>query len=194
MIMGALFGKGVNMKDICFEPLKLDGAFIINHIYSQDNRGGSIKCFEKQLYARHGIVFELSETFVSVSRKNVIRGMHFQRNHPQAKLVSVLQGSVYDVIVDLRRESATFKQWVSVDLSSENHRALYIPRGFAHGFAALEEETIMLYQCDGEYDKESDTGIRFDDLDLGIKWPMESSMAICSERDLGLMSLREYLS
>ncbi len=185
--------KGEKVADIHFEPLKLKGAFVIGHIYNRDNRGGSIKCFEKQLYARHGIAFELSETFVSVSRKNVIRGMHFQRNHPQAKLVSVLQGRVYDVIVDLRRESATFKQWVSVELSSENHRALYIPQGFAHGFAALEDDTIMLYQIDGEYDRESDTGIRFDDPNLGIKWPFDASEAICSERDLGLMSFKEYL-
>lgn len=182
------------MADIHFESLKLKGAFVIDQIFNRDNRGGSIKCFEKQLYARRGIAFELSETFVSVSQKNVIRGLHFQSRHPQAKLVSVLQGRVYDVIVDLRRESATFKQWVSVELSSENHKALYIPRGFAHGFAALEDDTIMLYQIDGEYDKESDTGIRFDDPDLGIKWLFDASEAICSERDLGLMSLKEYLS
>ena len=171
------------MLDIQFEPLALEGAFVIAHIFNRDNRGGSIKCFEKQLYAEQGIAFELSETFVSVSKKNVIRGMHFQKNHPQAKLVSVLQGRVDDVIVDLRRESDTFQKWVSVELSSENHKALYIPRGFAHGFAALEEETIMLYQCDGEYDKESDTGLRFDDPDLGIKWPVKSSVCLLYTSD-----------
>lgn len=181
------------MAGIQFEPLILEGAFVINHIYNKDNRGGSIKCFEKQLYAEYGITFELSETFVSISKKNVIRGMHFQMYHLQAKLVSVLQGKVYDVIVDLRKKSPTFKKWTGVELSSENHKTLYIPRGFAHGFGALEDETIMLYQCDGKYDKESDTGIRFDDPDLGIEWPVEIKSAICSERDLNLMSLREYL-
>ena len=181
------------MANFYFEPLKLKGAYVFESFFSYDKRGENIKYYDKEIFDRCGIKIELSETFVSISKKNVIRGIHFQESHPQTKLVSVLQGKVYDVIVDLRTESTTFKQWIGVELSRENHKALYIPQGFGHGFAALEDETIMLYQLEGEYDKVSDMGIRFDDPDLGIDWPVASESIICSERDLRLMSLQEYV-
>ncbi len=95
--------------------------------------------------------------------------------------------------VDLRPRSRTFGKWVGVGLSAENHHALYIPRGFAHGFASLSDGTVMLYQCEGAYDRETDTGIRFDDPGLAIPWPVGEGDAIHSERDLGLMGLEEYL-
>ena len=95
--------------------------------------------------------------------------------------------------MDLRPNSKTFKKWVSVELNGENHKSIYIPRGFAHGFASLENETLMLYQCDGRYDKATDTGIRFDDPELGIEWPIPEDVAVHSTRDLGLMSFAEYM-
>lgn len=176
-----------------FTGLDLKGAYLISNFYAGDNRGGFTKTFEKDIYIEAGIDFSLNETFVSRSMKNVIRGMHFQVHNPQAKLVTVVAGKVWDVIVDLRQDSPTFKQWTSYELSAENHLGFYIPRGFAHGFASLEDNTVMLYQCDGKYDSETDTGIIFNDPDIGIEWPIEESLAIHSERDLRLPQFKEYL-
>ena len=182
------------MANFRFTPLELEGAYLIEYFSVGDNRGGFSKYFEKDVYKEAGIDFKLNECFISTSAKNVIRGLHFQTTNPQAKLVSVPKGKVYDVIVDLRRESPTFKKWIGVELSSDNHKALYVPRGFAHGFASLEDDTLMMYQCDGAYDKETDTGIRFDDLDINVVWPVDESVAIHSERDLSLQSFKEYCS
>ena len=180
------------MSNFSFTKLGLRGAYLIDCFSVGDNRGGFSKSFEKDIYGEAGIDFSLNETFISVSSKNVIRGLHFQINNPQAKLVNVPKGRVYDVIVDLRPESSTFMKWEGYELSDQNHRALYVPRGFAHGFASLEDGTIMMYQCDGSYDKETDTGIRFDDSDIGVLWPVEKGKDIHSQRDLGLMSFKEY--
>ena len=175
-----------------FKKLELEGAYLISSFYAGDNRGGFTKSFEKDFFLNAGIPFTLNETFASRSMKNVIRGLHFQTHNPQAKLVSVVAGKVWDVIVDLRIDSSTYKKWIAQELSAENHLCFYIPRGFAHGFASLEDNTVMLYQCDGKYDKDTDTGIRFDDPEIGIKWPIEQRKAIHSERDLSLKSFREY--
>lgn len=175
-----------------FNKLELEGAYLIENFYVGDNRGGFTKCFEKDIYSNAGIDFQLNETFASVSAKNVVRGLHFQTHNPQAKLVCVVKGRVWDVIVDLRSESPTYKKWVGAELSDVNHRALYVPRGFAHGFASLEDGTVMLYQCDGAYDRETDTGILFNDPEIGIEWPVEEKDAIHSSRDLRLMSFGEF--
>ena len=176
-----------------FQELELSGAYLIENFFAGDRRGGFLKCFEKDIYLSNGISFNLNETFLSVSSKNVVRGLHFQIHNPQAKLVCVPRGKVYDVLVDLRVNSKTFKQWMGFELSEENHCALYIPKGFAHGFVALEDETIMLYQCEGAYDKETDTGIVYNDPEIAIKWPVEEENQIHSDRDLGLVTLEEYL-
>lgn len=181
------------MSNFSFTKLGLEGAYLIEYFSVGDNRGGFSKSFEKDIYKEAGIDFTLNETFISVSAKNVIRGLHFQTRNPQAKLVSVPKGKVYDVIVDLRPESPTFKKWEGYELSDKNHKALYVPRGFAHGFVSLEDGTLMMYQCDGAYDKETDTGIRFDDPDIGIEWPVDLKKTIHSTRDLGLQSFAEYV-
>ena len=175
-----------------FKKLELDGAYEIEYFFAGDDRGGFGKIFEIQQYQLGGVTFALSESFFSYSQKNVIRGLHFQLKNPQAKIVSVLNGRVWDVLVDIRKDSDTFGRWTSVELSRDNHKAVYVPRGFAHGFASMEDNTIMLYQCDGQYDKETDTGIRYDDKEIGIEWPIELSASIHSQRDLGLMSFEEY--
>lgn len=175
-----------------FKQLAFDGAYLISSFFAGDSRGEFTKYFEKDIYAAAGISFEQNETFVSTSAKNVVRGLHFQIHHPQAKLVCVLKGKVWDVIVDLRPDCPTYKKWIGIELDAGNHDALYIPRGFAHGFVSLEDETVMLYQCDGAYDRETDTGIRFDDPDIGIEWPVDLRNVIFSDRDGGLMSFKEY--
>lgn len=177
-----------------FMELDLKGAYLISNFYTGDNRGGFTKCFEKDIYKEAGIEFRVNEIFSSRSVKNVIRGLHFQTHNPQAKLVSVVAGRVWDVIIDLRPDSPTFKQWRSHELSAENHLSFYVPRGFAHGFASLEDGTVMLYQCDGKYDKGTDTGIIFNDTDIGIEWPVDKNAAIHSERDLGLPTFKQYMS
>ena len=182
------------MAGFGFQALDLKGAYLIDCFFAGDNRGGFTKSFEKDIFSEAGIVFTLNETFASHSMKNVIRGLHFQLHNPQAKLVTVVSGSAWDVIVDLRPNSSTFKQWYAQVLSPENHLSFYVPRGFAHGFASLEDNTIMLYQCDGKYDKETDTGIRFDDPDIGINWPVDDDLAIHSARDLQFSGLKEYLN
>ena len=184
-----------NLTKISFEDTSLDGAFIINCFSVGDNRGGFTKTFEKSTYLNEaGIDFQTNETFFSISSKNVIRGLHFQLYRPQAKIVSVISGSVWDVIVDLRQDSETYKKWQGFSLSKDNHKSLYVPRGFAHGFLALEDQTILLYQCDGAYDEKTDTGIRFDDKVIDINWPISIEKAILSSRDLELMSFQEYES
>lgn len=180
------------MTQFTFEKLNLNDAYVINDFYVGDNRGGFTKYFEKNIYMNAGIGFQLNETFSSSSSKNVIRGLHFQTHNPQAKIVSVIHGKVWDVIVDLRPKSPTYKKWAGIELSSENHRSLFVPQGFAHGFVSLEDETIMLYQCDGAYDKESDSGIIYNDPEINIVWPIDDAKAIHSARDLGLPSFQEY--
>lgn len=177
-----------------FKELKLKGAYLISGFYIGDDRGSFTKNFEKDIFAKAGIEFRLSESFFSCSAKNVIRGLHFQTHNPQAKLVSVVAGSVWDVIVDLRLDSPTFKQWVAYELSAKNHLSLYVPRGFAHGFLSLEDNTVMFYQCDGEYDKFSDTGIIYNDATLDICWPIKEKDVIHSKRDLEFGNFTHYLN
>ena len=181
------------MAVFSFHSTDLSGAYVIDDFYVGDNRGGFTKCFEKDVYLENGIEFRLNESFISRSQKNVIRGLHFQLKNPQAKLVTALNGKVQDYIVDLRPDSSTYKNWICVELSAYNHKSLYVPRGFAHGFVSMEDNTLMLYQCNGKYDYETDTGIRYDDPDIGIEWPIDESVAIHSERDLRLPSFNEYL-
>ncbi len=180
------------MTPMSIEKTELEDAYLINDFYAGDERGSFTKIFEKDFYLTEDIHFSLNEVFSSVSGKNVIRGLHFQTRNPQAKIVSVLHGIVWDVIVDLRSDSSTFKKWQGFELSAENHRSLYVPRGFAHGFASLEDETIMLYLCDGAYDKETDTGIIYNDPDIGIEWPIDADKAIHSERDMRFMGVKKY--
>lgn len=180
------------MSGFTFHSTNLSGAYIIDDFFAGDNRGSFFKCFEKDIYLQNGIDFRIHESFVSRSQKNVIRGLHFQLKNPQSKLVTVINGKVQDFVVDLRPNSDTYKRWICFELSAENHRSLFVPRGFAHGFASMEDNTLMLYQCGGKYDQRTDTGIRFDDPDIGIDWPIDESVAIHSGRDLRLQSFSEY--
>ena len=180
------------MSEIRISETDIKGLFLIDSFFSSDDRGKFAKVFERELYGGFGINFSLSETFISSSMKNVIRGMHFQLTGPQAKLVTVLSGHAFDVAVDLRVGSPTYKKWVGVELTGDNHCALYIPRGFAHGFASMEDKTIMLYQCDGKYSKETDTGIVYNDPDLAIRWPIRDDDIVVSKRDKELPTFKQY--
>lgn len=180
------------MPEFEFAKLDLEDAYVIRAVHMEDYRGSFTKYFEKGIFEENGISFHTHESFVSVSAKNAIRGLHFQLKNPQAKIVHVLRGKAWDVIVDLRPASPTYGKWTGVNLTSENHNLLYIPKGYAHGFAALEDETMMLYFCEGAYDKETDTGIVYNDASIGIEWPLGEREPILSERDRNLMTFEEY--
>ena len=181
------------MSKFIFEPTDIAEAYIINSFFVEDNRGSFVKPYEKYLFEEAGISFNCNESFISSSSKHVVRGMHFQLYHPQIKLVGVLQGKVYDVIVDLRSDSKTFGQWRGYYLSSENRTSLLIPRGCAHGFISLSDNSVVSYMCDGKYDKDTDTGIIFNDSDIGIDWPVNDlSSVILGSRDRGLMSFKDF--
>ncbi|MEW6036208.1 MAG: dTDP-4-dehydrorhamnose 3,5-epimerase [Candidatus Micrarchaeota archaeon] len=159
--------RGMEIEDL---PLK--GAFIIRPKEFYDERGAFCKTYDRAMLRSRGVEPGVVEEFFSVSKKGVVRGLHYQAEpHPQAKLVGVLKGAAFDVIVDLRRRSPTFGKWVSVELSGGNRRTLYVPRGFAHGFLSLADDTLMLYRVDGDYSPEAERGIIFDDKSLAIPWP-----------------------
>lgn len=173
---------------------RLPGLQLISPFYAEDNRGSFMKFFEKNIFERNGIEMEVYETFFTISTKGTMRGLHFQRKHCQDKLVQVLRGSVYDVAVDLREDSKTFGQWEGVYLSAENRQMLYIPKGFAHGFLALENNTLFSYLCGDRYDPESDGGIRWDDPQLAISWPIDRvEQIIQSDKDTSLPTLEAFL-
>lgn len=181
------------MDNFYFKELSIPGAYKIESFIFEDNRGSFIKSFEKNMFLEQGIDFDCTEDFISKSSKNVIRGMHFQLYHPQSKIVSVLSGKVFDVIVDLREESETFGKWEGIYLSSDNRNSLFIPRGCAHGFISLDDDSIVSYKCDGTYDKETDMGILYNDEDISIEWPIRNlDDAIISKRDLNQISFKEF--
>lgn len=162
---------------------KLDGVVILEPEVFGDYRGYFMESFNQQKLARLGLDFAFVQDNQSFSvQAGTIRGLHYQLNpKAQTKLVRVLTGAIYDVVVDIRKKSPTFGQWVGVILSEENKRQLLVPKGFAHGFCTLVKDTMVLYKVDEYYSPEHDRGIMWNDPDLGIDWPMPH--AILSEKD-----------
>ncbi len=162
---------------------------IIDNYRVVDERGDFIKIYNKELYRGFGIKTEIKEVFYSVSNRNVIRGMHFQTPpYGQDKIVHVLSGSVEDVIVDLRKGSRTYQQHIHIKLLADKPQSIYIPEGFAHGFRALEDYTVMEYLVSCGYHKENDCGIRWDSI--GYDWQVEH--AVISERDRSFPAMGDY--
>jgi dTDP-4-dehydrorhamnose 3,5-epimerase len=157
-----------------------------------DQRGFFLETWQRRKFIEAGIDTEFVQDNQSRSIRNTLRGLHYQIKHPQGKLVSVISGSVFDVAVDLRMSSATFGQWVGELLSDSNHRQLWIPPGFAHGFLVLSEVADFFYKCTDYYSRESERCIRWDDADLGITWPLDEEVKpIVSSRDAAGLALRE---
>ena len=148
------------------------------------------------MFAGNGIHHDLEEVFYTTSHKGVIRALHFQRVKQQPKLVRCIFGHVWDVVVDLRRESPSFKKWLAFDLIGEEHNEILIPAGCAHGYLVLED-SIVSYKCSEKFYGEYDDGIRWDDLDIGVKWPLElvggKEQVILAEKDKNLHSFREFM-
>jgi len=161
---------------------KINGLLIINPRVFEDQRGYFFESWSKEAFKNNGIEIDFVQDNQSFSSKGVLRGLHFQ-NPPfsQGKLVRVIQGSVLDVAVDIRKDSPTYGEHVSVLLSGENKTMFWIPPGFAHGFSTLEDNTIFSYKCSGIYNKESEGSLMWNDSDLKIDWQIEN--AIISEKD-----------
>lgn len=177
------------------EHTTLKDCFIINPVVVQDNRGYFYESFNKLTFIEYtGLDIEFVQDNQSQSSKGVLRGFHFQTGlHEQAKLVRVIKGSVLDVCVDLRWNSSTYLQHFSLVLSEQNKKQMFVPRGFAHGFLVLEDNTIFSYKCDNYYNKESERGIIYNDKDLNIDWNFNEEDLIVSEKDQLLPTLQEYL-
>ena len=157
-----------------------------NEIF-KDNRGHFMEVYKKNTISSKELIFNC----YSYSKRNVIRGLHIQKKNSQAKFLTVLKGSIFDVAVDLRKNSKTFKKYFSIILNHKSYSSIYIPEGFAHGFCGLDKENIVFYSCSEYRDKTSETGIKWDDEDLKISWPIKNP--IISEKDKKNLSLKEYL-
>lgn len=168
---------------------ELEGVFIIENFHAADHRGSFTKTFHQPTFEANGLCTDFKESYFSVSKKNVIRGMHFQLPpHDHEKLVYVAKGQVLDVIFDMRKDSSTFGQSISVVLNDENHRSVYIPKGLAHGFKSMLDDTIMVYNVATVYNGEADYGIRYSSIDF--EWNDEA--AIISDRDKLLSTFDEF--
>jgi len=173
-----------------FKEVKLGGVRLIRPFIAVDTRGSFFKDYSKEVFEHNGIFHELKEVFTTVSQKGVIRGIHFQRKHGMGKLVRCMSGHIFDVVVDLRKESPTFGQWQGFDLIESNE--LYIPGCYGHGFLALEP-SIVSYKCDEKFYGEYDDGIIWNDLDIAIDWPLEGvGGVILSDKDKNLQTLAQF--
>jgi dTDP-4-dehydrorhamnose 3,5-epimerase len=169
----------------------LDGSYIVEQTLYEDHRGSFLEIFSKKAFQECGISAEFVQDNSSLSKDaGVIRGLHFQNApHAQAKLIWVVAGSIYDVIVDLREGSPGFARWTAVELSADTPRMLFVPKGFAHGFCTLLPGTRVFYKVDAPYAPKAEGGVRWDDPDLAIPWPTPSP--IVSDKDKALPLLKE---
>jgi len=179
-----------------FEKLEMEEAYLITPFYAGDIRGGFVKDYSKEEFEKNGIEYDLKEVFSTISHKGVVRAMHFQRVKQQAKLVRCVSGKVYDVIIDLRKDSPTFKMWKGFYLTGENMKELLVPEGFGHGYLVLED-SIVSYKCTEKFYGEYDGGIKWDDPDMGVKWPIEEvggkDKIILAEKDKNLQTFKEFM-
>lgn len=175
------------------EKTFIEGCFILKPTIFKDKRGSFFESFNQQKFEGvTGLKINFVQDNQSISDRGVVRGLHFQTGkYAQAKLVRVIKGEVLDVAVDLRLDSKTYGKHFSIILNDENNYQLFVPRGFAHGFAVLKDNTIFSYKCDNQYNKESESGIYYGDLSLGIDWNLPESEIILSEKDKTLSYLKK---
>jgi dTDP-4-dehydrorhamnose 3,5-epimerase len=168
-----------------FTPTALAGAWLIDVEPAEDERGYFARTWCRREFAEHGIDCEFVQASVSYNRAaGTLRGMHFQRSpHDESKLIRCVRGALYDVIVDVRRDSGTYGHWFGVELSAENRRALFVPEGFAHGFVTLVDRTEVFYQISAYYTPGHAAGLRYDDPALAIEWPVEVKVIADKDRE-----------
>ena len=162
------------------------GLLIVENKAFNDKRG-----YLKELLKEQKLKKKFPFTVMSFSKKNVIRGLHLQKKNTQGKFISVLKGKIFDVVVDLRRKSKTYKKYFSIILSEKNSKSLYVPEGFAHGFCCLDKENYVIYSCTKYRNKKSEVGLKYNDKDLNINWPIKKP--ILSKKDKNNFSLKQYL-
>ena len=174
-----------------FKMTKIPGVVIIQPQVFGDQRGYFMETYKKEPYVAAGIDREFVQDNESSSRKGVLRGLHFQKEHTQGKLVRVTHGEVFDVAVDVRPGSATYGQWVGVTLSSDKKNMFYVPEGFAHGFLVLSDTAEFVYKCTDVYDPSSEGGIPWNDPDIAVEWPVLDVPYNTSEKDANHASFKE---
>jgi dTDP-4-dehydrorhamnose 3,5-epimerase len=169
---------------------KLPGVLVIKPKVFGDERGFFLETYQQRRYAEIGIQLPFVQDNSSRSQLGVLRGLHYQLKHPQGKLVTVTRGAVFDVAVDIRPDSPTFKQWISVELSADNHQQLYIPPGYAHGFYTSVDNTDFHYKCTDYYHPEDEYGVAWNDPEIGIDWPLQHT-PIVSQKDQKYLFLKD---
>lgn len=180
------------MGNFNFIETKIKDLYIIEPKVFGDNRGYFMESYSQRDFEKAGLTMKFVQDNESKSSKGVLRGLHFQTKHTQGKLVRVTQGEVWDVAVDLRKGSPTFGQWEGVFLSAENKRQFYVPEGFAHGFVVTSDEAVFNYKCTDFYAPEYDSGLLWNDPEVGIKWPLDGiEEVLLSEKDKKQKTLKE---
>lgn len=174
----------VVMADFKFNKTGIEGVYVIEPQVFGDNRGYFMETYHKEVFAKNGLDVDFVQDNQSSSRRGVLRGLHFQYTQPQGKLVRVISGEVFDVAVDMRKDSPTYGKWEGVILSAENKKQFYIPEGFAHGFVVLSEGAEFTYKCTDFYKPDDEGGIQWNDPEIGIEWPIDDlDEIILSEKD-----------
>ena len=182
------------MSKITVERCGIEGLCVITPKVFLDDRGYFMETYPKEEFAEHGLFMDFVQDNQSRSVKGVLRGLHFQKEHPQGKLVRVILGEVYDVAVDLRKASPTFGQYFGVLLSQENKKQFYIPEGFAHGFVVLSDVAEFVYKCTDFYHPGDEGGLAYDDPAIGIDWPVEGLELKLSDKDRKWKGLKDTFS
>jgi dTDP-4-dehydrorhamnose 3,5-epimerase len=173
----------------------IKGLFIVEPKLWVDDRGYFYESYNKKYFEDAGIQADFVQDNQSLSQKGTLRGLHAQQDpHAQGKLVRVISGKVMDVAVDIRKKSPTYGKHISIELSAENHKMLWVPPGFAHGFVTLQDDTIFVYKVTSLYNKDSEIGVSWNDADLNINWGIDSSEVILSEKDKELPAFRDFVS
>ena len=169
-----------------------EGVYIIEPTVHKDHRGYFVKTYDEEEFKEKGLDLTFVQDDQSCSSKGVLRGLHFQKEHPQGKLVRVVRGKVFDVGVDLRKNSKTYGKWIGAVLSDENKKQLFLPKGFAHGLLALEDNSIFVYKVDEFYYPGDEDGLKYNDEDINIKWPLdEIEEIIITDKDKSWKSFKE---
>ena len=169
---------------------EIEGLAVIEPAVYRDDRGYFVETYNENDMKAEGLDLRFVQDNQSMSRKGVLRGLHFQKQYPQGKLVRVLQGRVFDVAVDLRASSPTFGKWFGVELSDENMKQFYIPEGFAHGFYVLSDVAVFAYKCTDFYHPGDEGGMKWDDPEIGIEWPLDGE-PLLSEKDRKWLGIRD---
>lgn len=181
------------MGQLKVETCEIEGLKVITPQVFGDERGYFMETYSKRDFEKIGIDMEFVQDNQSASKKGVLRGLHFQKNFPQDKLVRAIKGEVFDVAVDLREGSATFGKWFGVVLSAENKKQFFIPKGFAHGFLVLSDYAEFAYKCTDFYHPDDEGGILFRDPEIGVKWPYENEADLTlSDKDTKWGTLSDY--